>query len=229
MLTFIRNPFHLVSLILLPFILIEGMGYAIGTMPELPGMSAIPQDEGRILGALFSTAFLTGLMGLFQMINSREGDRRLNIAGASKFDLLFIRVFTIIILALIVSIMNYSVFLRGTIPESHFLAFSSLMSAGMLYGFFGVLVGALLPYNLESSLVMVFLVDMDVFLGSGIFGTELWIQEYFPLRHPGDLLREGVVKGSYNAEDPFMIALYLGGLFLLVSIVFYITAGGDLR
>lgn len=229
MLTFFRNPFNLVSLILVPFILIEGMGYALGTMPELPGMTAIPEEEGRIIGALFSTAFLTGLMGLFQVINAREGDRRLNIAGAEHFDLLTVRIVTILILGALVSAINYAVLLRTITPESHLLAFAPLISAGMIYGFFGVLIGAVLPKELEASLVMVFLVDMDVFLGSGVFDTQEWIQEYFPLHHSGNMLREAVVEGTYTLEDPYMIVLYLFVLFILVSGVFYLISRGGFK
>ncbi len=194
-------------------------------------MATIPENEGRMIGALFSTAFLTGMMGVFQVINAREGDRRLNIAGADHFDLLAIRIFTILILGALVSVISYGVFLRTITPESHFLAFTPLISASMIYGFFGVLIGAVLPgaavsKELEGSLVMVFLVDIDIFMGSGLFETQEWIQEYFPLHHPHNMLREAVVHGTYTPQDTSMIALYSLVLLLLVSTVFYFISRG---
>ncbi|GEM_PF-5233337 len=45
--------------------------------------------------------FLTDLMGLFQVINAREGDRRLKIAGAEHLELLAVRIFTILILEIL--------------------------------------------------------------------------------------------------------------------------------
>lgn len=227
--TFFRNPFNVAALILLPLIVIEGMGYALGTMPEIPGMTAVPEEEGRMLGALFSTSFLTGLMGLFQMISSQKADRRLNVVGAGKARLLTMRVLTILIVGTFAAGVNYTVMLRGLTPESHLLSFLSILIVSFMYGFFGVIVGVMVPHDLEGSLVMVFLADMDVFLGSGVFETQEWIQETFPSHYPGKVLREAVVEGTYTAGDLVWTSVYIVSLLVLASIIFYVSSRGDLR
>ncbi len=228
LMTFFRNPFNLAALILLPLIAIEGMGYALGTMPELPGIIAMPEEEGRMMGALFSTSFLTGLMGLFQVISSREADRRLNVVGGGRFGLLFMRVSTILIVGIFVTMINYLIFIRGVDPASHHLIVLSLLSVSIMYGFFGVIIGVIVPHDLEGSLVMVFLADMDVFLGSGVFETEEWIQRTFPTHYPSRILEEGVVEGTFTSDYALFSILYMIVLFTAALSIFYVTSRGDL-
>lgn len=224
---FLRARVNVVLLVVLPLVLVEGFGYAMGSVPDLPFMQVLPANQGRMLGALFSTAFVTGLFGLSQIVSAKQADQRLVKTGFPLGTLLLTRLATVAALGGAVAIMSYAVLGRSVAISSPALAFASLLLAGVVYGLFGVLVGAVMPNELSGSLVLVFAIDIDGFLGVGLQNPPAFA-EYFPLHYPNRLFESSVLDGTVAVADVTGAATYAVVLAVLVVLAFWRTtrAGG---
>ncbi|NHX37584.1 MULTISPECIES: ABC transporter permease [Halolamina] len=231
-LSFFREPLNIALLLILPTLSIQIYGVSLSQFPEI-GMFAVTGSlttVGRITGAVFATGALAGVLGLFQMISARNADRRLVIAGFSPSELVVSRFTTILVVSLAISAVStvtLTWLLPGTIGAP-FIVFSSLALAGITYGLLGMLVGTILPRELEGSLVLVILADMDNVFASGLFNIDDDITQFAPLSHPHELVSRAVVEGSL-ATDHVLPALAFIAIFgmLSVSAYAYTVSGGD--
>jgi hypothetical protein len=80
-----------------------------------------------------------------------------------------------------------------------------------------MLVGAVLPRALEGSLVIVFVVDADDFLSSGMLDLDAAILNAFPLHFPHKLFRDAVFEGSVAMGDA------AGGLAYLLIVLGFVS------
>ena len=222
-----RQPFTLVLLLVLPPTVIEMYGVALDSFPQLPGLTADAATMGRMTGALFAVAFLAGLVGLFQVISARRGDERLAIAGVSRWVLLSTRLVTMLVVALAGTAVAFAVFTYRVDVAAPALAAGVLVLAALVYGLLGLVVGTVLPRELEGSIVLVFLADMDNALSSGLFdvGTSVSlpvlgsvsVTDFVPLYHPHELFSAAVLEGTLASEHLLPVA---GWLVVLLAVAF---------
>ena len=214
-----RRPLHVVFLLVLPPAVVEIYGVAMAAFPALPGLGAVPATVGRINGAVFAAAFLAGLIGLFQVISARQADDRLALCGFRRWELYVTRLGTVLGVSLVAATAAFAVLAWRIEVAAPVAAFGTLALAGLLYGLVGVLVGALLPRELEGSLVLVFLADFDTFVASGLADVDPSIATLLPLHYPHELFTAAVRDGGVAASDAFAAAGYLLALALLVLAV----------
>jgi ABC-2 type transport system permease protein len=230
---FARKPLNLVLLMVLPPVVTVLYGNAMESVSMLVSSLGAGTDlgtVGRLTGALFATAFLTGIIGLFQVISARRGDERLVLCGFSRATLLATRLVTVIGAAVLAAGVSFAV-LVSTVPvNAPFAAFGALLAGGVTYGLIGICVGALVPRELEGSLLLVFIVDIDDALSSGLFATTTVIPEFFPLYRPHALLESAVLDGTVAADHALGAGVYLLVLLALAFVVYgrVTGAGGDL-
>jgi len=220
-----RQPFTLALLLVLPPTVIETYGVAMASFPQLPGLTVDAATAGRMTGTLFAVAFLAGLVGLFQVIGARRGDERLAIAGLPRWVLLSTRLVTMVVVALAgtaVAIATLSYRVDVAAPA---LAAGVLVLAALVYGLLGVVVGTVLPRELEGSIVLVFLADVDNALSSGLFDVgasvsvpavgDVAVTDFVPLYHPHELFSAAVLDGTVATEHLFPV---LGWLLVLLGV-----------
>jgi ABC-2 type transport system permease protein len=222
-----RQPTTLAMLALLPPVVVEVYGQGMDSFPAV-GLAggADPATVGRLTGTLFAVAFLAGLVGLFQVIGARRGDERLAVAGLSRTTMLAGRLATMAAVAVGAATVSFAVLTAGVDVAAPALAFGALVLAGLLYGLVGVLVGSVLPRELEGSLVLVFVADLDNVLSSGIFDVG-WVAELAPLYHAHELFRTAVLDGEFAAEHLPPTLAYVAAL-LVLAFVAYGRSTGDL-
>ncbi|WP_158056408.1 hypothetical protein [Halorussus halophilus] len=220
-LSFFREPLTVALLVVLPLVAIELYGAAMASFPTLPFMEAPPETAGRISGALFATAFLAGLLGLFQVISARDADNRLAICGFPRATLLVSRLATVLVVATVVAALATLALTYSVDVAEPFVAFGVLAAAGVVYSLVGVLVGTLVPKELEGSLVLVFLADMDDFLSSGLLDADVPVAKFFPLYHPHHALQSAVLDGSVSSG-------HVRGIFATVAVLLVIALGAYL-
>jgi len=228
---FVRTPVNVVLLIALPLVVVEGYGIAMDAFPQLPFVQAGRLAEmGRVNGAIYSVAFFAGVLGLFQVISARQADERLRICGYSRGELFASRLITVMLGTLVITGAALSVLAWRTPPEAPIVAFGALALAALVYGLIGMLVGAVLPRALEGSLVMVFLVDFDDFLSSGMLNLDSPILTLFPLHFPHKLFRSAVFEGSIALDNAAAGVTYVlvAGVVALSVYVRLTGNGGDL-
>lgn len=231
--SFIREPFTVVLLIVLPALSIQIYGVSMGQFPEVGFFqtTASLTTTGQITGAVFATGALAGVLGLFQMISARTADRRLAICGFRGVELVGARFATVAAASVVVSVvatLSLTVLVDDSVGAP-FGVFLGLVLASGIYGLLGIVIGSVLPRELEGSLLLVILADVDNIFASGLFGIEESITRFAPLSHPHNIVTQAVVDGSLATEH---LAPAIGhlSLFVLLSIVVYtyqIESGGD--
>ncbi|MFB6133757.1 MAG: hypothetical protein ABEJ55_02080 [Halanaeroarchaeum sp.] len=231
-----RQPLTLSLLILLPPVVIEMYGIAVASFPHLPALGADPATAGRMTGALFAVAFLAGLVGLFQIISARSGDERAAIAGFPRRSLLLVRLLTMGVIAVLGAAVAFAVLILRVDVAAPGLAFAALVLAALVYGLLGVVVGTVLPRELEGSIVLVFLADMDNALSSGLFPVQITVSvpvvgdvaatDLVPLFHPHELFAAAVLRGDFATSHLIPTVGWILGL-SMVSFVAYERVTGE--
>ncbi|WP_136342287.1 hypothetical protein [Halapricum salinum] len=221
---FLREPIQVAVLLALPLVVIEGYGYAMTAFPEFPFMEMNAETMGRLNGAIYAAAFLSGVMGLFQVISAVQADERLQLCGYSRAELFVTRLATVLAASLIVAAVSLAVLLWRVDVALPAVAFLALAAAALVYGLLGMLVGAVLPRALEGSLVLVFLVDADDFLSSGMVEIDTRLVELFPLYHPHQVF-QSAVDGSIATGDALVTGAYILCLLGVVAAVYVRVTG----
>ncbi|WP_415378924.1 hypothetical protein [Halosimplex sp. TS25] len=231
--SFVREPFTVVLLVVLPALSIQIYGVGMGQFPDVGifAVSGSVATVGRITGAVFATGALAGVLGLFQMISARHADRRLAICGFRGVELVTARFATVAVASAVVGVV--STLSLGVLVDDPIGApiavFAALTLAGAIYGLLGIVVGSVLPRELEGSLLLVILADVDNVFASGLFAIEDSVTQFAPLAHPHAIVTQAVVEGSL-ATKHLIPALGHLSLFALLSVVAYtyqVESGGD--
>lgn len=210
---FIREPVNVALLVLVPIIVIELYAATMAAVPDLPFVQGNPAISGRVHGALFSTAFLAGLVGLFQERSAHRADSRLIRCGFPRTTLLTARLATIGLVIVVAGAVSLATVWRVAAPADLTVAVAALALAGATYGLVGVLVGTHLR-ELEGSLVLVFLADLDTALTTGVAGDH-WALSLVPLHHAGALFEAGMLGGNTGSH----VLPALGYVAVLLAIV----------
>jgi ABC-2 type transport system permease protein len=222
----LREPTTVVLLLALPPLVVAVFDAALATYGAAPGIEVGPTEAERG-GALFSTAFLAGLLGVFQIVSAAEADGRLVVCGYRPAEVVGARLVAIGLASLLVTAITYATFATLT-PESIAapgLAVLALLLAAATYALVGVIVGAVIGRELEGSLLLVFVADFDSFTSLGVIPTESVVLEYTPLERPARMLTDAVTAGTIDAVDLVGAIGYL--LALLAVAIAIVEFRGD--
>lgn len=208
--TFFRERTNLVLVVMLPPIVLVAFDIALETMGETPGIK-MPPAAAELGGALFATAFLAGLLGVFQAVGRSGPDRRLIVSGYRPWELLTARLLTIVAVSGLVAGLVYITFrlLAAVDPELPLLMFGGLLVAAVTYGLLGIIIGSLVGRELEASLVLVFLADFDAFAALGVIPIDSEIVEYVPLAHPHALVESSIHGETVPTSDALVAGVYI--------------------
>jgi len=222
----LRKPATLAMLAVLPPFVVVLYGAAMASFPDIAFLSASAESYGRMGGALFATAFLSGLVGLFGTVSAERADRYLSFAGFPAVVLFATRVVVSVGVAGLAAVVSLVALVgAGTGVASLPLAYAVLVLAGVLYSLLGVVVGALVPRELEGSLVLVFLADFDSFLSGGVLDVNTDFVEFLPLHYPHALFTSAVRRGTL-AGEPLVPAVAYLAVFVVAAGVAYAAATG---
>ena len=224
--TFLRERTNLVLLVVLPPTVLLVFDVTLETMAEAPGLD-VPPAAAELGGALFATAFLAGLLGLFQVVGSSQTDRRLVVCGYRPWEVLTARLLTIVAASALVAGLVYGTFvaLSDVTPAAPTLTVGALLLAAVTYGLIGVIIGSVLDRELEGSLVLVFLADFDAFAALGVIPMDHDIVDYVPLAHPHSVLESAVHDGSLATGDALVAVGYVIGLTAVALLAVTIRGG----
>lgn len=227
--SFFREPLNVALVVLLPVVSIQlfGVGYGQFEMLDFLTNTGSLETTGRLMGATFATGALAGVLGLFQIISAREADRRLAICGYPALDLLVTRFVTVIVISVFIAgvATGTLVVLLSDAVHSPLYTFAGLAISGMIYGMLGMLVGSMLPRELEGSLVLVILADMDNVLASGLFQIDQAITQFSPLSYPYEIVTQAATEGGLATEQLLPSAMFVLVFGLLAVIAYTRTTG----
>lgn len=221
--SFLRERLTVVLLLVLPPLVVVAYGEAMGSIPSVLVPNA--GDTGRIAGTLFSTAFLAGLVGLFQVLGARSADGRLSLAGYPRVSLFGARLATILVIAVVAAGVSFGVLWQSVSVEAPVVAFGSLVLGGLIYGLLGMLVGSLFGDDLQGSLVLVFVADLDAGLSTDLVDFDSVVVEALPLHHPHLMFTEAVNAGTLATDSTLIAGGYALVLLVAAGVVYARTTG----
>ena len=223
---FVREPVNLLLLVALPPIIVTTYGSMMSAFPRMPYMTTPPDTLGMMAGTLFVAAFLPGVIGLFQVISAKSADNRLTLADFPRSTLFVSRLLAVLVASLLTAAISLGVLLTQTDVAAPVPAALTLTFVGVVYGLVGMLIGAVLPRELEGSLVLIFFADMDEALASGIIQTDSVITKVFPLHYPHKMF-SAAVDGSAIAGNDIVAAGVYGTALLVVTLGVYVGLTGE--
>ncbi|MFB6109375.1 MAG: hypothetical protein ABEJ60_00675 [Halodesulfurarchaeum sp.] len=223
---FVREPVNMGLLVALPPIIITTYGSMMSAFPRMPYMTTSPDTLGAVAGTLFTSAFLPGVIGLFQVISARRADDRLSLAGFPRATLFVSRLLAVLVASLLTAAISLGVLATQVETASPVPAFLTLVFVGVVYGLVGMLIGTVLPRELEGSLVLIFFADMDEALASGIVRTDSVISKAFPLHYPHKLFT-AAVDGTPIAESHVFAAGTYGIALFVIALGVYVRLTGE--
>jgi hypothetical protein len=226
---FVREPINVALLVVLPPVVITSYESMLSAFPRLPYMTTDPGALGATAGTLFVAAFLPAVIGLFQVISAQRADERLSLAGFPELALFVSRLGAVCLATLLTAALSLGVLTTTTEVESLALGFLTLAFVGGLYGLIGMLIGTVLPRELEGSLVLIFVVDVDEALASGVIATDAAATKLFPLHYPHEVF-QAAVDGTAPAATDVLAAATYGAIVLVATFLVYTalaaTGGG---
>jgi len=188
-----RQRVNLALLVLVPLIFVV---LASGTISDFAEIVGFAGDPGQLAAptAGWAAAFLAGVAGLFQVLGSRDADRRLAIAGMSPARITAARLGSGLALALLAAAASIvALGLSAGISDPLRTIAGTVMFAVIYLGV-GVAVGALVRSDVNGSLIVIFIWMFDVFLGPAMAGSDIWITRLFP-SHYVTLVTLGAASG----------------------------------
>jgi hypothetical protein len=230
-----RNVALWVLLVGLPLFFIS---LSIAVTPDAPapveivetgqtGISILSMTDvhGAIMVAI-TVAFLAGLAGLFVVLGSAEGDRRLVLAGYKPREVLISRLGVIALAAVLVSAVSLAVTAASFQPEVWITFAAATLAVAVTYALIGVVVGPLVG-RLGGLYMMFLLPFLDVGLAQNVMfdaAPPSWAA-WMPAHGAVRVLIDGAFTPTFDESGGLTLAVaWLFGLAVAAAGIFHRTS-----
>lgn len=181
--------------------------------------------HGAIMVAI-TVAFLAGLAGLFVVLGSAEGDRRLVLAGFKPREVLASRLGVITLAAILVSAVSLAVTAASFEPEVWVTFAAATLAVAITYALIGVVIGPLV--GRVGGLYLMFLLPfLDVGLAQNIMfdaappSWAVWMPAHGAVR----VLIDGAFTPTFDEAGGLMLTMaWLLGLGAAAAAIFHRTS-----
>ncbi len=181
--------------------------------------------HGAIMVAI-TASFLAGLAGLFVVLGSAEGDRRLVLAGFRPREVLASRLGVITLAAVLVSGVSLAITAASFQPQVWLTFAVATLTVALTYAMIGVVIGPLLG-RLGGLYLMFLLPFLDVGLAQNIMfdaAPPTWAT-WMPAHGAVRLLIDGAFTPSFDETAGLLLAVaWLVGLTAVAAAVFHRTS-----
>jgi hypothetical protein len=182
----VRAPLNLVLLVAIPVFFVLIFASVLGQFADSLG-GDLAEQAATAISAGWAAAFLCGALAFFQVVSSREADRRLALAGLGPWRVAGSRIAAALALGVLVSLAAYvTLWLRSGV-EHPLHAAAAIFFFAAIYTGIGALVGAFVRDPLSGSLLVVLVFSLDVFSGPAMTSKD-GIASFTPTRGAANLL-----------------------------------------
>lgn len=182
----IRAPLNLVLLVAIPIFFVLIFASVLGEFAEALGGN-LAEQAATSISAGWAAAFLCGALAFFQVVSSREADRRLALAGFGAGRVAISRIAAALLLGAIVSLVAYlTLWLRSGVEHPLHAAAAIFLFAAIYIGI-GAFIGAFVRDPLSGSLLVVLVFSLDVFSGPAMTSNG-GLANFTPTRDAAGLL-----------------------------------------
>jgi hypothetical protein len=235
-----RNTALWVLLVGLPLFFIT---LSIAVTPNSPAPVELVESGRRAISILSMTdvhgalmvsitvSFLAGLAGLFVVLGSTEGDRRLVVAGFRPREVLTARLGVITLAAVLVSAVSLAVTAASFQPEVWLTFALATLAVAVTYAMIGVVIGPLVG-RIGGLYLMFLLPFLDVGLAQNVMldaAPPSWAA-WMPAHGAVRVLIDGAFTAGFDEVAGLTWALlWLVGLAVAAAIVFHRSAAPRTR
>ncbi|NHN61463.1 MULTISPECIES: ABC transporter permease [Halorussus] len=222
-----RTPVLLALLVFLPAYFVGLLVYLLpeSSVPiEAAGAETVVVQSAELYGILLvplTSALVGGIAGLFLMLNARDADGRLVVAGYRPSQLLLARVGLLAVAAGVAVGVSLVVLSVEVVPErlGWFVAASVL--AGLTYGLFGALAGLALS-RLAGVYFLLFAPMVDVFFFQNPMVSDAhWLAACLPGRFVTEAAVDAGFSASVSLEPLGWAVAYLVGVGVVTGVAYY--------
>jgi hypothetical protein len=230
-----RNIALWVLLVGLPLVFIS---LSIAVTPDDPAPVELVENGVRDVSILSMTdvhgaimvpitvAFLAGLAGLFVVLGSAEGDRRLVLAGFRPREVLVARLGVIFIAAVLVTAVPLAATAASFQPQAWLTFGLATLAVGLTYAMIGVIVGPLVG-RMGGLFLMFLLPFLDVGLAQNVMfdaAPPSWAA-WMPAHGAVKVLIDGAFTQGFDESSSLLLtAAWLVGITAVAAVVFKRTA-----
>jgi hypothetical protein len=178
-----RRPLNVVLLLVVPVIFV---GLSAGVIVDFAAILGSLANLGSLEAATagWAAAVLAGIGGFFQVVGSRDADRRLAAAGSGTLAVVTARIASGLALAGVATAGSLlALWWRAGIHDPGRTIATTAMFA-LIYLGIGAAVGAVVHDELNGSLIVLFVWMFDMFLGPGFSGGDNPLVRVFPTHFP---------------------------------------------
>lgn len=218
----LRAPLTLVLLVAIPVFFVLIFASVLGEFADALGGSLAGQAATSI-SAGWAAAFLSGMLGFFQVASSRGADRRLATAGLGSGRVAASRIAAAVALGVAVSAVAFlTLWLRSGI-EHPLHAALAVLCFSLIYIGIGAAIGAIVRGPLEGSLLVVLVFSVDAFSGPQMTSSG-GLTSWTPTRDAANvLIAAGMGMGSPDADWLAMAGVALAAL-AVAFVAFWLAA-----
>lgn len=159
-----RNSVNMLMLVIVPVVFVAVAAPSMAAAAQLLGGAGggTPVETAT---AGWAAGFLAGIAMYFQVAAARSTDRRLVLAGMKATRLIAARLFTGLALAALVSaVALVTLAVRSGVDSPARVIIGTLMFAAVYVGL-GALIGALMPNPVNGTVLILFVLIIDIFFG----------------------------------------------------------------
>lgn len=191
---------------------------ALGLLVALPlcfYLASMGSGTKAVVAGGVGMAFSVSGATLFSVLSSEEVDQRLVLGGYRPFDLLLGRVGFLAPLGLVIAGLFSILMVNGSHPHDPWLTWLGVSAVAVQSIPFGLAVGAVVPKELEGTLVLIGVVGMQLAIE-----PDTAVAKALPFHGPEQLIRSSLGVGGGPVLRPLLLTVAYGLALLVVARVF---------
>ncbi len=207
-----RRPLNLVLLVAVPVVMVVALQGQLASFSKLLSTVTKPTHL-EVATAGWAAAVVAGLAGFFQVVGSRDTDRRLaTVSGRGSGPVVAGRLLASAALAAAAAAAALAALAaRGGIADPA-RAVPTILVVAVIYVAIGVLAATAVHSEMNGALIVTTVCLLDVFVGSGLGGGSSLVTRFFPLHFPTMILTSQAANHAGPVGDVGWTAIWMVGL-----------------
>jgi len=222
-----RSPVLLALLVFLPAYFVGVLTYLLPASEvavDVSGAGTVAVTTAELYGVLLvplMAALIGGIAGLFLMLNSRDADARLVVAGYRPLEVVLARFGLLAVAGLVATAVSLGMLAVEVVPDSPVPFVVAALLLALVYGTAGAFAGLLLS-RLAGVYCMLFLPMVDVFFFQNPLVEEYhWLAPYLPGHFATKVAVDAGFSSAVTLEPLGLVLAYAVAVGVATTAAFY--------
>jgi hypothetical protein len=172
-----------------------------------------------------AVSFLTSILAFYLVFQKTKTDHRLVICGFNPLEILSGKLVNLILIVIAISLYESLLLCLFLEPENFFQLFTGFFLAGLIYGCYGLFIGAISRHELEGLFLIILVANIDIgWLQNPLFyaeSTNKTVIEFMPGFYPTQLANLGAFTNEFVPSTIWGSLIY-SMIFLSLAIIAFV-------